>query len=522
MPVAASNVPATPPHGPRLRARPSAAFVTGALAWGLGLTLLLYYGLFYLQHVATLAAYPFDVDQGEGYDVTSGWLLWQGRPIYNDNARWPYYSSNYPPVFSLLLAPIVGTFGLSLAAGRLLSAAAALLTAVLIGLIVRRQSGHGPAALTAGLLYLASNYVYHVTPLARVNALATLFALVGVYCCARIGRTEAGGSGGVRVGGGRAWVLGAAVAFLLALYTKQTTIDAVAAGLLYLLLRERRAAFAVVGMLGAAGGLIWLWLDVTSGGQFFVNIIVGNVNPWTLQQTVDYYRNFMEIHAILVGLAGWQAWRAWREGTWGPFDLYWLASLALALTVGKWGAGESYFLAPIAASCVLAGGALASLARGAPTSPARMVAAGCLVLVQGVLMAHGPLYRLGPLFADRGAQASVLAREPTTADAASAGDLLAILRKSEGPILSEDPGYAIAAGHPVVGNATHLRNLHLAGVWSPDDLVADVRARRFGWIVLNAELYPEPVLEAIGQSYYLFEEYEINGTRQQLFAPGEE
>src|SRR3712207_7815577 len=39
----------------------------------------------------------------------------------------PYYSSNYPPVFSLLLAPIVAHYGPVLGVGRLLSAGAALL-----------------------------------------------------------------------------------------------------------------------------------------------------------------------------------------------------------------------------------------------------------------------------------------------------------------------------------------------------------------------------------------------------------
>jgi 4-amino-4-deoxy-L-arabinose transferase-like glycosyltransferase len=487
--------------------RPSPALVGGALLWAAGLTLLLYYLLFYLQHAAALAAYPYDVDQGEGYDVNSGWLLWLGQPIYTDNSRWPYYSSNYPPVFSLLLAPIVGVFGPSLAAGRLLSAAAALLTALAIGLIVKERAGHGPAALSAGLLFLASNYVYHVTPLARVNALAVLFGLLGVYCCSRDGLR---------------WRVGAAVLFLLALYTKQTTIDAVAAGLLWLLVRDRRAGIAVVAAMGVVGGLIWLAIDLRAGGQFFVNIVVGNVNPWTLGQTIDYFRNFLEIHAILVGLAAWRAWRAWRERAWGPFELYWLFALGLAVTVGKWGAGESYFLAPIAASCVLAGDALARLARSGAARPALALLAGALVVGQGALMAHGPLYRLGPAFADRGAQAAVLARQPTEADLRAAGALVAELRKSERPVLSEDPGYALAAGHPVVGNATHLRNVHLAGAWSPDALVADVRARRFGWVVLNAELYPEPVLEVIGQSYYLYEEYEILGTRQRLFAPGGE
>ena len=69
-----------------------------------------------------LAAYPYDVDQGEGYDVNSGWLIAQGRPIYTDNNLYPYYSSNYPPLYSLALGLIVQETGPTLAAGRLLRA----------------------------------------------------------------------------------------------------------------------------------------------------------------------------------------------------------------------------------------------------------------------------------------------------------------------------------------------------------------------------------------------------------------
>ena len=79
-----------------------------AALWALAArALLFFYSLVYAGHAANLAAYPYDVDQGEGYDVNSGWLIAQGRPIYTDNEEYPYYSSNYPPVFSWLLAPIV-------------------------------------------------------------------------------------------------------------------------------------------------------------------------------------------------------------------------------------------------------------------------------------------------------------------------------------------------------------------------------------------------------------------------------
>ena len=479
----------------------------GALLWALGMAALFGYLLIYVAHAANLAAYPYDLDQGEAYDVNSGWLLAQGRPIYTDNQTFPYYSSNYPPVYSLLLSWVIGVTGPMLAAGRLVSVAAALLTALAIAVVVGWRTRDGPAALTGGLLFIASTYVFHTTPLARVNALAALFAVAGLGCC---------------LGRGWGWRVGVVVCFLLALYTKQTTVDAVAAGLLALMLRDFRGGVLVGLVIAFAGGVALLFLDSIHRGAFWLNVVVGNVNPFDTKQAIDYYRNFLELHFVIVALAGWQLIRSVRAREVGPFELYWIFSLALAVSVGKWGAGESYFLAPICATAVLAGQALAAIHQQSERRPVLLGLIGGLLLLQGFLFAHGPLYRLGPLFVDRGAQASVLSRWPGETEVKAAEELVGLLKRAEGPLLLEDPSYGLALEKEIVGNATHLRNLYQAGAWSPDALVNDVRERRYSWMLLNAELYPEPVLEAIGRYYYLYEEYEINGTRQRLFAPGEQ
>ena len=78
----------------------------------------------------------------------------------------------------------------------------------------------------------------------------------------------------------------------------------------------------------------------------------------------------------------------------------------------------------------------------------------------------------------------------------------------------------MAAGRPVVANATHLRNLYAAGLWKADALVADVDDHRYDVVVLNAQLYPEPVLQAIGRSYYLVRTVAMNGATFQIFLPG--
>ena len=125
-----------------------------------------------------------------------------------------------------------------------------------------------------------------------------------------------------------------------------------------------------------------------------------------------------------------------------------------------------------------------------------------------------------PWLPDRGPQSNLLGRPPTDADYQAAESLVIDIQRRPGPALVEDPSFAVAAGQPLIGNATHLRNLHQAGLWDPTPLVHDVQARRFGVVILNAELYPEPVLAAIGDSYFLDRSVRVNGATYRVFLPG--
>ena len=51
-------------------------------------------------------------------------------------------------------------------------------------------------------------------------------------------------------------------------------------------------------------------------------------------------------------------------------------------------------------------------------------------------------------------------------------------------------------------------------------MVNDLRTHQYAIVILDAELYPEPVLRAIGQSYFLDRSVGVNGTTQHVFLPG--
>ena len=85
------------------------------------LVLLCVYVVVYVQFAVQLLGFPFDIDQGEGYDAWSAWLINLGQLPYSSNASYPYYSSNYPPLWSYLVSIPAAWLGPGLLSARIVS-----------------------------------------------------------------------------------------------------------------------------------------------------------------------------------------------------------------------------------------------------------------------------------------------------------------------------------------------------------------------------------------------------------------
>jgi hypothetical protein len=472
------------------------------------------YAVFYMQLAAQLIAYPYDVDQGEGFDTWSAWTIRQGQLPYTDNDEYPYYSSNYPPVWSAVVALPLALLGPALGAGRAVSTLAALASALLIGLatgqLTSRQGRRGGpimAGLFAAGLFLASPYVFHTTPLARVNTLALCLGLLGVSLVAQPTR--------LRIGL-------AAVALSLALFTKQTTADAAIAAVASVLLARPPRGLALGGTLAVVAVAGTAALSLATGGAFWLNVVAGNANPFDTRQLLEYAANFTAVHPLVLILAASEMSAAWRARRWAPWPIYWVAAAVGALSAGKVGAGESYFLSLIAASCVLAAVRLSALLDAAieANTPRIGLALGGALLAQALLLSHGPLSEVTPLLADHGFQAPLLGRPPTDADRRAGDVISAEIATHAGDVLAEEVGFVVVAGKPVIGNPTHLRNLSEAGLWDPDELVAAIDRHDFALVIVSAQRFPSPVLDAIGRSYYVVQSVTVRGFAYNLFLPG--
>ncbi|MBI3761170.1 MAG: hypothetical protein HY260_04825 [Chloroflexi bacterium] len=516
---------------------PALLFVTRAL-FVLALVVFVAYLLIYIHYAVALFRFPFDYDQGEGFELNDSILFARGEWPYRDNQVYPFYASNYPPLFHLMAVPLIWLFGPAYWTGRLLSFLATLVTAAAIGYAVWRETRRSTISLLSGLAYLASNYVYHIGPLFRQHITMVMFETLAIVTLASMDSETDN-----RIDPDRhkirlpvARPLTPLIFLLLAGYTKQLAIATVAAALVFLFLRgPKRALTAGLGF-AAVAGAIFLAINRATAGQWWVNIILANVNEYKSSQAIELYRQWFSLHFALVALA--VCWLAY-EIYWSRLSAYsiWFAfAVATAALSGKWGAGESYFTTAVAAACLCSGLAIGTLMdASAKWGPRRAAALAVLIpviyLAQGARLLHLPTAGLvfGPLARALGLPAdstyydsqgyTQLGRPPDAADIAAGERILSYVRKSPGPALTEEAAFPIHAGKDVVTNPTQLLNLYKNGLYDPTSLMNMIGNKEFGVVVLRAQFYPPPVLGAIGAAYEPVDDIQMNGFTYRILIP---
>lgn len=516
--------------------------VSGWLLTGLAFALLIGHLLIYVHYALGLIRFPFDYDQGEGFELVDTMLFSQGEWPYRDNETYPFYASNYPPLFHVLLVPFAWVFGPAYWYGRLAGFVATLITAGTIALIVSREERHRGVAALSGLAFLASNYVYHVGPLFRQHMTMVMFETLAVAVLAQ--------APSIRETGRRRWTLAGGMVLLLAAgYTKQHAVATCVAVFAFLFLRNpRRALIWGAGFALVAGGL-FLWIDWATGGAWWTNIIAANVNEYYLAQFTGLFRQWLRLHGALIAVAALFALYELYVARLSLYTIWWVAAVASTVLAGKWGAGDSYFATAIAATCVLSGLAAARALRGAWKLPGGMQAtlkrvAGVVVPLVYVVYAlsvvkmptegrffgwlsdalglestHGSRYAFYDAAGWTQGYATI-GHVPTQTDVDNGWRIVDVVRAADGPVMSEEAAFNLHADKEVITNPTQLKNLYENGLYDPSTLVAALHAHDFAAVIFRAQFYPPPVLDAVYEAYYPAEAIPMNGFSYEIWRPG--
>ncbi len=542
---------------------------TSRILSGLGilltaLVILAYVGylVVYVSYAVELFRWPYDYDQGEGFELYDAILYSRGEWPYRDNGTFPFYASNYPPLFHLLIVPLLPLLGPRLLTGRLLSFTATLVTAGAIGLVVRR-SIRGDAKdwmrgwlipLISGLAFLASNYVYQIGPLCRMHMTLVMFETLSIAFIAEFDDPKHGR---------RNLILGLVMLFCAG-YTKQTAVFTVAAGLSYVFLRDIRKALAAGAALAVSAGTVFWLLNVATDGQWWINIIQANVNEFDYRQTLFLFRQWFDLHTLFVVLgAGYLVYELFWDRL-SAYSLWFFFALGVGALSGKWGAGFGYFNTAVAAACLTSGLALGKLrehshgrapsASGPPwmghhIGPLVALLIPLLYLGQAPRMLHLPTS--GPIFSTVARALGVdnqlaygkgenlasthcapvayhdamgytqLGHPLSEEDYAAGEEIMAHVRAADGPIFSEEAMFSILGEKPVVTNPTQLLNLYNNGLLDMTEIIEQINGQRFDLVIFRAQFYPPPVLEAIGQNYEPMDQVCMNGFTYHLLSPRE-
>jgi hypothetical protein len=391
--------------------------------------------------------HPYPLDYGEAPLVDQAMRLAAGQNIYRaDVSTPPYTISNYPPGYVLSLALFVKLFGPNFWAGRLISLLSSLAAGSCLALIVYEFSREKLAAWAAALLFWAIPYVVHWSPLLRIDLLALALSLAALTVLVR------------RPEGRRSLVVGAAL-LTAAIYTRQSyALAAPLAAFVWLWTQGGwRRAFTLAALVAGASLLLFLGLNLATGGGFYFNVVTANVNAfdmgrlgWNLSRIRDALPLLLLIGAASLFLT------PGRTRSWSLAVPYLVGAFLSTLTIGKVGSNVNYFLELCAALSLAAGLAIA-WSREHPW--ARSVLLVLLALQTGLLMQTTFDEYVGPLRERR--QSLKLLR-----------DLEWKVAHAAGPVLADEyMGILTLQGWPLYIQPFEMTQLSDAGLWDQTPFV---------------------------------------------------
>jgi hypothetical protein len=450
----------------------------------------------YLAAVGKAISYPYGLDPGEGniwqqlHEISAGGGF---GPI----DVFPAIGFEYPPVYHLLVAGLASLTGLDqLVAGRSLSVIATMAMAGVIALIIGRMTTDAGSTrrvavvcgTLGGLMVFSLLPVLHWSRFMRVDMLALFFSFSGFYLGLRaLERPRA--------------IHLAALCFVAAIFTKQTSLPAPVAVFAVLVLLRPRTAWRGIGT-GMASALLALgYLCWHTNNGFLDHILFNNVNRMDYRRLLDI-PVIIGFHSLYVGVAligilthlaqrrhvyrvctGWADCRkrlasSTSDGQHAMLLGYLLFTTIMLATYAKSGATYNYFIEWLCVVTILAGLALRPAAEHASgvagidgkPQPAPLILTALLPLVIAF-------------------QATILPKTPqdehnwNPAMETQLDGLSQQIRASGKPVISDDMVLLIRSGKSVLWEPSIFAELASLGRWDDRPLIAKIEHGDFAMFI---------------------------------------
>lgn len=430
------------------------------------------------------------LDYEEGNILNTAVLINQGMTPYPDLHAWPVVINPYGPLPYYLTAGIVHFFGPRFAPPRALIIAAAMVCALLTGLLIVHFTGSPLVGACFGFLLLSQRLVESWMPVLRVDFLALTLALLGLYLFARFPRR---------------WPL-AATLFAFAIFTKFSFLAAPSACFVSLLVqRQWRRAFYFAALMCAVVAALFGSAILATHGAFAYDVFLTEGSPMAWIHLHMFFRPLFGSNPVLIILCvAALAWACKTRQFVIPV-LYVIFTLLESLTSAKVGSNSNHLLELNAALCILAGWFVCQmLQRGSALAVAVSLAGAAIGIWMLLLLPYVPSSR------------------PVTGCTEIYN---AIAHTPSDRILSEDSGLLVVNRKTVWVSGTFAYALLANSGKSPDtELQQRVRDRWFDYVVLDDDWqqrstrWSDAVRQRIGENYTLVGRFPCRDARY-VYAP---
>jgi len=439
------------------------------LCTGIGIAVV----LLWTEHTAGYLSFRYPLDDGEGFVLNQAVRIASGVQLYPPINTEPYIVTNYPPLFQAALSIFTDSRNPSFFAGRFISVVSSIVLALAAAGCVRAATRNAWAGLIAGVLVIASPVVYFWGALLRVDVFASMLGLVALWI--------AMSAKGTRI----LWSLPFAVG---AIMTRQSSVEAAVAIVLALIFyrnareEEQRESvrIGVIYILAwvAAVLAILIFLQVSTDGEFWRHIVSYTRTRFYPRRILSAMAWILPTHALMILLALLALPSALKKPERRMMGIFFILSFCTAMLSGKVGSDLNYFINFVVASACLTGffaSDLFAAARNSKPAPKWLIPLAFLIpaaLVQSGLMEGQRSYSFTPIEEDR----------------LNGARIVEILSSVNGPILSEDEGFCLLAGHEVFFNPFIMSEMAREGIWDQEPFVESIENKSFDLIMLRFDV----------------------------------
>ncbi len=451
--------------------------------------------LFYTIHCSAIILFPYDLDYYEGHELRNAVLLSEGNSIYTSLNEPPYVPSTYTPLYSIVAAALIKIFGVGFFAGRFLTFIASLIIGVLIFDIVKTKTNNTFIGLISSFLFFSTNCVYYWGAFFRVDMLAVMFSLLGFYIASKHEHD---------ITSKYLWL--SLVPFVLAVYTKQSQVFALLAVSVWLFFKDWKLSVKYFSSFILICGVIFLFVNYVTKGQFWVHLIEYQNVPWKLGLIIGSNYYFLLYFSVLVVIGLAYVINSLTREDLSLFSLYFLTTgFITAILVGHVGSAVYYYIEFVAIACILVGFSSVELFelrdesfkwRNREASDPKKVLLCTFLIVQLLIFANIPYISMGETL-----RYPFYGYTPRHDDLVKGQIVSSYISNSPGLVLIEEQGFAVLNNKEVYFDFMQLNLLQRTGAFDSSPIQKDIENQKFSLIVLSNECLSQNILDAIHANY---------------------